>query len=89
MFSGPPCIRIKRRMKILKYILIKFSSKKYSSPLQVEAHLFAVGGCRSDGTVLYSIERYNTDTDQWSSVGLMQVGTWIDHLLVAHVSQYY
>ena len=28
MFSGPPCIRIKRRMKILKDILIKFSSKK-------------------------------------------------------------
>ena len=39
----------------------------------VESHLFAVGGCRSDGTVLYSIERYNTETDQWSSVGLMQV----------------
>jgi hypothetical protein len=40
---------------------------------QVETHIFAVGGCRSDGTVLYSIERYNTETDQWSSVGLMQV----------------
>ena len=39
----------------------------------VEDHIFAVGGCRSDGTVLHSIERYNTNSDQWSSVGLMQV----------------
>ena len=52
----------------------KLYFKFYSCFLeQVESHIFAVGGCRSDGTVLYSIERYNTETDQWSSVGLMQV----------------